>query len=204
MSDLIFSTRRNTILLPSGDQRGSLCTTASLESDVTWRGFRPALSAIQIRRPPAYVASNASRPPTGAHAGLNPSCTSRVSRPVSRSTCQISPPSLYSPLMSLGSSRPPLVLARTKTRCCPSGAHAGWMSSRDCWVILRSAPVDRVLTNRWRYLPDSATYARRVPSGDQAGHSSRPSLKVSCVSRRLSPDATDPLATAAHGIRRAA
>ena len=43
----------------------------------------------------------------------------------------------------------------------------------------------------------SATYARRVPSGDQAGHSSTPSAVVSCAILRLKPDATVPAASPA-------
>lgn len=65
MSDLVFSILRKTSVLPSGDQRGSVCTTASLESEVTWRGFRPLASTTQIRRGPAQGASKASRVPSG-------------------------------------------------------------------------------------------------------------------------------------------
>ena len=91
MSDLVFSIRRKTRLDPSGDQRGWVWATASLESEVIWRGLRPRTSVTQMRRPPARSASKARLFPSGENEGLNPFSTSLASRPVPGSMVHSSP-----------------------------------------------------------------------------------------------------------------
>ena len=150
ISDRVFSIRRKTTRRPSGDQRGPAWTTASLESEVSWRGLKPAESLIQTRRGPAHAASKASHRPSGDHDGPNASGTRRRSRAVGRSSVQTSPPSEYQPLRSAGSSLPLSAAARTNASCLPSGDHAGWMSSRAPRVTRRSSPVASVRTKSWR------------------------------------------------------
>ena len=96
-SALLLSCRRNTSRRPSGDHRAWAWMTASLESEVTCRGLRPVVSATQIRRGPAQVASNERLRPSGAQAGPKAFSTTLVSAPVARSRTHTSPPSWYQP-----------------------------------------------------------------------------------------------------------
>ena len=86
MPNLVRSTFWNTSIAPSGDHLGRMCVTASEVSVVTWVGFRPFRSAIQMRRGPAHSASTAIWAPSGEKAGLHAFEMSRVSLPVSVSS----------------------------------------------------------------------------------------------------------------------
>src|ERR1700716_761691 len=81
-SEAVLSMRLNTSRFPSGDHFGSACATASLESDVTWRGLPPSASEIQIRRGPDHAASKASSFPLGEYAGLKALSTILLGFPV--------------------------------------------------------------------------------------------------------------------------
>ncbi len=157
ISESVFSILRKTSRRPSGDQRGPAWITASLESEVSCRGFRPVPSLIQIRRGPAHAASKASRAPSGDQAGPKALETSGASRPDPRSTLHMSPPSKYQPLRSPGASLPLSAVARTNTSRAPSGDQAGWMSSWGPWVTRRSSPLASVRTKSCRKPSTSAT-----------------------------------------------
>src|SRR5690349_23858620 len=75
MSNFVRSMFWNTILVPSGDQRGRTWFTPSELSEVNCRGLCPRLSTAHILRGPAHEASKAICLPSGEYSGLNAFCT---------------------------------------------------------------------------------------------------------------------------------